>query len=206
MIIDCISDLHGHLPDLPGGDLLLLAGDYTARDELYQWSEFFEWVIDLPYERKVMIAGNHDGFLEKTPVTSDWDYLCDSGTEQMGLKIYGSPWTKSFEGMNPKCKAFVVDTEEELEEKWALIPEDTNILITHSPPKFMRDRTADGTFAGSSSLLSRLTDVGFMLHVFGHIHEGAGKLIHLGREFVYVNASHVNERYEPVHEATRVIL
>lgn len=40
MIIDCISDLHGYFPKLQGGDLLLIAGDLTARDEPYQFEEF----------------------------------------------------------------------------------------------------------------------------------------------------------------------
>ena len=33
MIIDCISDLHGFFPKLEGGDLLIIAGDLTARDK-----------------------------------------------------------------------------------------------------------------------------------------------------------------------------
>lgn len=33
MIIDCISDLHGQYPQLEGGDLLIVAGDLTARDK-----------------------------------------------------------------------------------------------------------------------------------------------------------------------------
>ena len=32
MIIDCISDLHGFYPKLEGSDLLIIAGDLTARD------------------------------------------------------------------------------------------------------------------------------------------------------------------------------
>ena len=31
MIVDRISDLHGHYPQLEGGDLLIVAGDLTAR-------------------------------------------------------------------------------------------------------------------------------------------------------------------------------
>ena len=40
MIIDCLSDLHGHYPSLDGGDLLIVAGDLTARDKLEEHYEF----------------------------------------------------------------------------------------------------------------------------------------------------------------------
>jgi len=32
MIIDCISDLHGYTPSLSGGDVIIVAGDLTAKD------------------------------------------------------------------------------------------------------------------------------------------------------------------------------
>lgn len=33
MIIDCIGCLHDHYPELEGGDLLIVTGDLTARDD-----------------------------------------------------------------------------------------------------------------------------------------------------------------------------
>lgn len=215
IIIDCISDLHGYYPKLEGGDILIVAGDLTARDTPDQFDEFFSWLSMQNYKKAVFIAGNHDNLLQKgcvpfleldKPYDISIDYLCDSGTEFEGLKIWGSPWTLNFPGMNPHCKAFTVDTEEELAEKWKLIPEDTDILITHSPPYGILDKTIDGIEAGSSSMhdvfCAPNKNYLFKLHVFGHIHEAYGKS-NLGKR---VNASLVNEYYQPVNKPIRVIL
>ncbi len=211
MKITCVSDLHGHLPQLDGGDLLIVAGDLTARDTPTQNKMFFDWLIAQQYRCKIVIAGNHDGLLEKSVKPGNlsrmlgmkddgglhYHYLCDSGTEFERLKIWGSPWTKTFEGMNPKCKAFTVDTEEELAEKWALIPDDIDILITHCPPYLIHDYC--GKHVGSKSLIEIIRKRNFSLHVFGHIQECGGKIKEIPN-IKFVNASHVNERYQPVNK------
>lgn len=227
MIIDCTSDLHGYLPELEGGDLLIIAGDITASDRIPQWNDFFNWVDKQQYKKKVMVAGNHDGFLKNCATSSDIDddwyqqmypgegrtieYLCDSGIEFEGLKIWGSPWTKGFSGMNPHCKAFTLETEKELLAKWELIPEDIDILITHSPSNGVLDEVKDYTTGrienfGSCSLIKPMVKSGCRLHVFGHIHASYGKFFNPINGITYVNASHVNEEYEPVNKPIRVIL
>lgn len=221
MIIDCISDLHGFYPELEGGDLLIIAGDLTAKDTEKQYDDFWRWLCYQNYKKCIVISGNHDNYLQKHPyfLTDCGDnihYLCDSGIEFESLKIWGSPWTKTFEGMNPHCKAFTVDTEEELAEKWALIPKDTDILITHEPPRFIFDlighhnihgkNPADKYYVGSLSLRNEVIDrIKPKLHVFGHIHECGGRNMNTIITH-FVNASHVNERYEPVNKPIRVIL
>jgi 3',5'-cyclic AMP phosphodiesterase CpdA len=65
MKIDCISDLHGFQPKLEGGDLLIVAGDLTARDTVEEYITFNSWLSDQNYDRKIIIAGNHDGKIEK---------------------------------------------------------------------------------------------------------------------------------------------
>lgn len=227
MIIDCIADLHGHYPKLEGGDLLIVAGDLTARDRPEERLQYLQWLANQSYKKKVWIAGNHDNSLvgmSFSPIREDAaEYLCDSGTEFEGLKIWGSPWTKTFPGMNPHCKAFTCDTEEELAEKWALIPEDTDILITHGPPYGIMDAVHREVFCGerdewvgSVSLLGKVFRTRPKLHVFGHIHEGYGRYNHTPREgssenlgitpVTFVNCSHVNERYKPVNKPVRVVL
>ncbi len=220
MIIDCISDLHGFRPRLDGGDLLIIAGDLTARHQEDEYDDFMGWVdvYEHSYKKIVIIGGNHDPFLEANPefISShgyeNIEYLCDSGTEFEGLKIWGSPWTKRFKGMNPNCMAFTCDTEKELSEKWMLIPRDTNVLITHSPSFGNYDWTKNpngtiGPSLGSPWLwMWMLTMVpNLKLHVTGHIHEAYGHSKHQNGIHL-VNASHVNERYKPVNKPIRIIL
>jgi Icc-related predicted phosphoesterase len=223
MIIDCISDLHGCKPALHGGDLLIVAGDLTARDTLEEHLVFCDWILRQDYKKVVWISGNHDGRYAFLPMKgfflssdkrdkSHISYLCDSGTEFEGLKIWGSPWTKTFPGMNPHCKAFTFDTEKELSEKWMLIPTDTNILITHSPSFGNYDwvKNLDGSIGPSVGspllwmwMLSMVPNL--KLHVTGHIHEAYGHSKHANGIHL-VNASIMDERYNPVNKPIRIIL
>lgn len=220
MIIDCISDLHVHYPKLEGGDLLIVAGDLTASGEPEQYDAFCDWLDCQPYRKKVVIAGNHDNnmFSDGIDCLRACQYLCDSGTEFEGLKIWGSPWTLKFQAQNPHAMAFTVDTEEELAEKWAIIPDDIDILVTHSPALGYYDRLSNGKCVGSPSLTGKIGKIEPMLHVCGHIHEcggliGDGRLIDKNlpgyfdvNRTIYINASIVNENYEPVNKPIRVIL
>jgi predicted phosphodiesterase len=154
----------------------------------------------------------------------DYDYLCDSGIEfeyfrclddfahdghtleRKKLKIWGSPWTLRFPGENPKALAFTCPHENDLAEKWALIPEDTDILVTHSPPLGILDKTIDGYNVGSRTLMGSLVYC-FRpkLWVFGHIHESYGQMKYKDQT-ICVNASYVNERYQPVNKPVRIEL
>lgn len=227
MIIDCISDLHGYLPKLLGGDLLIVAGDITNNDSLKSWAEFFLWLKSQNYRKKILISGNHDRFLENgfpkcqseandmaelqsflhdmgEMEVSDFEYLCDSGTTFDGIKIWGSPWTNWFHGINPKCKAFNRSSSK-LSGKWYKIPDGTDILVTHGPPFGILDTTGtNGESVGNVELLDEVTKrVGPKLHVFGHIHENGGKTMDVGST-TFINASIMNEVYDPVNEPVRI--
>lgn len=223
MIIDCVSDLHGFFPELEGGDLLIIAGDMTTRDSESCWIKFFRWINTIIpiYKKIIIIGGNHDNRLQsgKTRVGNPLvSYLCDEWTELEGLKIWGSPWTNTFDGINPICCAFTLDTDEQLSMKWDKIPEDVDILVTHSPPLGILDsciNSEDNLFhnVGSSSLsdcVERLYNL--KLHVFGHIHEHGGQIKEFTRNSIglppvqMINASHVDENYCPINEPVRIIL
>lgn len=223
MIIDAISDLHGFYPKLEGGDLLIIAGDLTARDTDLEYMKIFHWISKQNYKNKIVVAGNHDNRIcNHINFPNHFTYLCDSGTELEGLKLWGSPWTKTFEGMNPKAMAFTCDTEDELSQKWDKIPDDIDILITHGPPHGILDWNKDDIHCGSISLLKRSRTLkNLKLFCFGHIHEAYSMintqvmtnslpmLLSPNKPNslpIIVNASHVNERYEPVNRPIRVIL
>jgi Icc-related predicted phosphoesterase len=84
-----------------------------------------------------------------------------------------------------------------LREKWALIPEGTDVLITHGPPFGILDWTARGERVGCEDLLEAVRRVKPRLHVFGHIHEGYGEHEQDGTRFV--NASICTEAYQPTN-------
>lgn len=211
MSITCISDLHGYRPRVPGGDLLIVAGDLTARDRFEEFTGFFSWLRDLPYTCKIVIAGNHDGLIESGKIIFGEDlksqnihYLCDSGMEYEGLKIWGSPYTHRFPGQNPACMAFSVKAELQLKDHFDLIPNDLDILITHSPPYGILDQCVNGR-AGSEMLRQAIFRARPRLSCFGHIHEQGGKIVKLDN-MTFVNASVVNEYYENVNQPTLISL
>lgn len=211
MIIDAISDLHGHLPSLEGGDLLIVAGDLTANDKPRQYDILISWLHKQDYERIVVIAGNHDMMIQNDECLPLGDYqdnkieyLCDSGTEFHNLKIWGSPWSLWFPEINPNFSAFTSD-DYLLKEFYDLIPEDIDILITHTPPYGVLDINKNNDHCGSISLRNSMTRTNPKLHFFGHIHEMGGKEIDLTTTKCY-NCSIMNENYEPKNKITRVIL
>jgi 3',5'-cyclic AMP phosphodiesterase CpdA len=221
MIIDAIGCTHGEYPQLEGGDLLIITGDCTANDSVASWGKFFDWLDRQNYKKKVLVAGNHDNFCKSWNISGaftedEYDkmypdekpclhYLCDSGIEFEGLNIWGSPWTLTFPGINPHCDSFT-GNEDLLEEKFALIPENTDILISHGPPFGIFDKTRDDEHVGSQSLRAHVIDrVKPRLHVFSHIHECGGKNIDMIMTR-FINCSVMNEHYKPVNKPVRVVI
>lgn len=233
--IVCISDTHGRHADLvvPEGDILVHAGDLCSHGELHEISVFGRWLARQPHKHKVLIAGNHDFPFERNKClardTLDYGldyaenvhYLQDDGVTLEGLRIWGAPWQPRFHDW-----AFNLDRGEALAEKWALIPEDTDILVTHGPPAGHLDRTLvdpgpPGGFwneghVGCVDLLARLEQLRVRLHVFGHIHEGYGQTPLRRRRSLYpepvtpatlcVNASICTLDYRPTNPPTVVDL
>lgn len=189
MKIVAMSDTHGRHEGLevPDGDVLIHAGDFCKYGSRVDVDVFAQWFSSFPHEHKIVVAGNHDIALQKyLTYAAIFDhpdygitYLGDSETTVAGLKFFGSPWTLPFQDW-----AFML-VEEDLERKYALIPDDVDVLITHGGPAGILDLTdLEGEHAGSqalskwvdrrSGLYSDPDNYPPLVHIFGHIHERHG--------------------------------
>lgn len=212
MRVTVLSDLHGHIPeDLEPGDLLIVAGDLTGSDQYIQYFNFFDWLERQKFRKKILVSGNHDMMMElenyEGPPDKEFEYLNESMTEFEGLKIWGSPLSLWFSGINPRASAFT-RSEEELEVFYEKIPDDIDILISHGPALGILDLTKRKRFVGSRALLNAVDRIKPKLLVTAHIHETYGHLLykHQGPNTLCVNASLMNEEYEIVNEPYTLLI
>jgi hypothetical protein len=114
------------------------------------------------------------------------------------IKIYGSPWQPWFYDWAFNLPRLGT----ELQEKWNMIPEDTDVLITHSPPNGYGDLVNNwrqpNTHVGCECLISRIGEINPSLNVFGHIHEGYG--VQHNENTLFVNAAICTANYEPINK------
>ena len=75
-----------------------------------------------------------------------------------------------------------------------MIPEDTDILITHGPPEGILDLCKNGDRVGCRDLLLMIEKPKPKVHVLGHIHESYG--IKVGNGTTFINACNLDERYK----------
>jgi Icc-related predicted phosphoesterase len=141
--------------------------------------EFIDWYKELSPKYKIYVAGNHDSSIEKKLVTKkDFEdngiiYLENDYVTIEGIKIFGSPYTPNFGNWS-----FMRDRNK-LDRFWcSAIHDDTDIVVTHGPPKGILDKseTREGLMecCGDKSLLNKLLEVQPAYHLFGHIHNCRG--------------------------------
>lgn len=198
-----ISDSHGQHADLvlPSADCIVHAGDVSKRGTPNQIKDFLLWFGKLDYQYKIFIAGNHDFFFERSAeaeikelIPENVIYLNDSGCQIEGINIWGSPIQPWFFDW-----AFNRSRGEAIRQHWDLIPEGTDILLTHGPPKHILDKTEKGEeHVGCEELAHVVKHIQPAYHIFGHIHEAYGQL---EEDFTtYINASVLNLKYKLVND------
>ncbi|XP_036154698.1 metallophosphoesterase domain-containing protein 1 isoform X2 [Myotis myotis] len=124
----CVSDTHSRTDpiQMPYGDVLIHAGDFTELGLPSEVKKFNEWLGSLPYEYKIVIAGNHEltfdqefmadlikqdfyyfpsvsklkpeNYENVQSLLTNCIYLQDSEVTVRGFRIYGSPWVRCHGG------------------------------------------------------------------------------------------------------------
>ena len=218
------SDLHGNLDrlDPKDCDLILIAGDVAPLDGFSDddvrrqvaWMNdvFAPWCEKYAGSAIRLIPGNHDLFAEKPDLLAKVRWakntrmLIDEEDEVMGLSIYGTPWVPKINGR----WAFEEQVPGQLKEKFAAIPKDIHILLSHTPPRISYEKvdvsidTCSEPF-GSPDLTDALLRTHPQYALCGHIHTGDHTPIPLigpdDHETTVRNVSRLDEdyriRYEP---------
>jgi Icc-related predicted phosphoesterase len=190
--------------DLPAGDVLIHCGDLTAEGEEDTVLDFVEWMsegLKHRYKHKLFVPGNHDYCFDIRStkfVQGLHAKLEDSGIavcidrrlELGGVVFYGSPWVPNLPGW-----AFF----DRGRDRFTDVPKDTEVLITHTPPKGILDT---GDFHdGSIPLLRCVRGLPRLkVHAFGHVHEGYGQLRQEESGPLFINACICTRAYQPTND------
>ncbi|KAE9379743.1 Metallo-dependent phosphatase, partial [Stipitochalara longipes BDJ] len=186
---------------LPKGDVLIHAGDLTNQGSFSELKKTIKWIEEADFEAKIVIAGNHDITLDSDFYNQYGSYFhnqnpqdpakCQELLEQAPsilwlkhehavidlvspsgphttFKIFGSPFSPAH-GM----WAFGYGPDEATQ-LWDRIPLDTDIVVTHTPPKYHCDERKDRRAVGCEGLRNALWRVRPRLAISGHVHEGRG--------------------------------
>ena len=216
MKICAISDMHGQYDfKVEPCDIVLICGDivplkiqfYSKDSEEWLKTFFIPWCNNLPCEKVVFVAGNHDFFFQRhddrvRKALEGQDkivYLNCEYYEYKGKVIYGTPWCKPFGNW-----AFM-ETIEESEERYKDVKH-FDILISHDAPYGISDVLlqkdcwwADGTHIGNHALRELVDKVKPQLVCQGHLHSCQHeKTMHDNTEVYCVSL--LNENYEMVYE------
>ncbi|KAJ9635080.1 hypothetical protein H2199_008566 [Coniosporium tulheliwenetii] len=159
-----------------------LAGDLTQFGSFQKLQTSIDWLNILPHKHKIVVAGNHDlhldpAFRNPNPEqrgTIEWGnirYLQDDSIDLKcaggrTVRVFGNPWI-----IRHGNWAFQYPHSVDV---WRnTIPPNTDILVTHTPPRGHLDLK----YSGCAFLLDELWRLKSKprLHVFGHVHEGYGQ-------------------------------
>ena len=220
MKICAFSDMHGQFDfEVKPCDLVLICGDIiplniqwnmTKSEEWFK-AFFIPWCTNLPCEKVIFIAGNHDKFLYKNTIIikdmlKNQDkviYLECETYEYKGKVIYGTPICKIFGSWS-----FMEDyeTQNERYERHLKAINRIDILMSHDAPYGVSDVLlqencywADGSHIGNEALRNLLDKAKPQIHCFGHLHScNHEKEVHEGTDVYCVSL--LNEFYKMAYQ------
>jgi predicted phosphodiesterase len=205
MKIVAISDAHGKWGKLkiPECDLLISAGDYSFRGERHMVKDFHKWLNDQDAGYIISVQGNHEvqvqhNFQEMKELAESvcpgLHFIEEGLIDIEGVKIWCSAWQPWFHDW-----AYNAHRGADIKRHWDLIPDDTDVLVTHGPPYGILDElvkidgTPKGQFVGCQDLMDAVKRTKPDIHIFGHIHCGYGEKHVDGTSFY--NAAVCDEMY-----------
>lgn len=218
MKVCAVSDLHGDLIDIKPCDLVLICGDSvplniqssTNRTKKWYKEKFKAWAENLPCEKVIFIAGNHElGFKGHQiiyenlfPASNKITYLCHKEYvfthNGKDYRIFGTPYCKKFGNW-----AFMYP-DDVLKQIFNEIPEGLDILITHDAPFGVSDILLQegyytGEHIGNKPLAEAILQKAPKIVCHGHLHSTSREFEELGYSKV-VNCSMKDEKYNIVYE------
>ena len=199
MKICFMSDLHGKYKQIDQdkikGHILIVCGDSFAQGiSEKELIDFNIWLGKTKPRHRILIWGNHDTIAERHPayaksLITNAIVLCDEGVEIDGVKIWGTPYSPQF----GRWSFMRDDRDNDLGRHFGLIPDNIDILVTHSPPFGILDENVYGDKCGSIMLLNKIIKNPPKINAFGHIHEAHGQYSNNNTQFI--NCSLLNEHY-----------
>ncbi|KAI7529350.1 hypothetical protein KC331_g15263, partial [Hortaea werneckii] len=150
---------------LPAGDILIHAGDLTNQGSLSEIQKAISWLSQTAFKTKIVIAGNHDLSLDpnynplkhasgwkvapspsevaecRRLLTENDAFIYLEHTSQviqipeknLSLKVFGSPYSPDRGRQNWAFQYDEAGTE--ASRIWSEIPDDTDIVVSHTPAK-----------------------------------------------------------------------
>lgn len=216
MKICAFSDMHGQYNfEIEPCDIVFICGDilpleiqfYTNDSEIWLKSFFIPWCNNLPCEKVVFIAGNHDFYFMrhqdrvKTILEKEDKivYLDSEYYEYNGKIIYGTPWCKFFGNW-----AFM-ESDEDSSKRYNDVGH-IDILLSHDAPYGVSDillqkdcKWADGSHIGNHSLRKLVETAKPQLMLHGHLHSCQHDGDTCGDTTIYC-VSLLNENYKMVYK------
>lgn len=158
-------------------DLVIGAGDFcTGRHGLTEAMELL-WPLE---DKAIYVPGNAESAEELRGATGA-TVLHGQAVERLGLAIFGLGYAVP---VTPFGSWSCDLTEVEAEALLAGMAE-ADILVSHSPPKGVADRTSSGRSIGSAAIRTAIERIQPRLCLCGHIHDSWGKSGFIGATAVH---------------------
>ncbi|OAA62326.1 Metallophosphoesterase domain protein [Cordyceps fumosorosea ARSEF 2679] len=177
----CISDTHDLTVHVPDGDILVHAGDLTNDGTAADVQKQLDWLRGFAHPVKIVVAGNHDSYFD--PRSRRQEDVRAKAKVQLGdiLFLQGDMTVQEVNGRKisifgagdvPECgpTEFAFQYTPVTQPWYNRIPPQTDILVTHTPPKHHLDLDL-----GCPHLLREVWRVKPRLHIFGHCHWAYGQ-------------------------------